>query len=79
VLHNDPLSYDLARVLSHVGLVQRVVDVPPGRGEVGEIHHRHKIEVALKMAGVIAPRQDQQFWNGAQTFQGITKSLLCLR
>lgn len=42
MLHDDALPDGATGVLTCVGLVQRVVDVAPGSGEVVEIHHRYR-------------------------------------
>ena len=53
VLNDDPIADDLARVVTDVGLVERVLDVAAGGGEVGEVHHGREVEVALKVPGVV--------------------------
>ncbi len=78
MLHDDSLGDDLARVIADIGLVQRVGDVATGGGEVGEVHHRHVIEVVIEVAGVIAARHSEQLRYRAQPVESVTVGLLRL-
>ena len=60
MLDDDPIADDLARVVTDVGLVERALDVAAGGGEVGEVQHGREVEVALKVAGVVAPGEREQ-------------------
>ena len=60
MLYDDAIAHDLARVLAHVDLMERMLDVGPGGCEVSEVHHRYEVEVPLEMAGVVAPSQPKQ-------------------
>jgi len=75
VLHDDPLSDDLARVIANVGLVKRVGDVTTGGVEVGKVHNRYEVEVAFEVTGVVAARQSEQFGYGAQSIESVTVCL----
>ena len=72
VLHDDSLSNDFARVITDICLVQRVLNVHTGRGEVSEVHYRHEVEVAFKVAGIIPARQSEQLRDLAQCIEGIS-------
>ena len=72
MLDDDSLSDDLARMITNVGLVQRVLNVHTGRGEVGEVHHCHEVEVAFKVAGIVPARQREQLRDFAQSSEGIS-------
>ena len=78
VLHDNPLSNDLARVISDVGLVQRVGDVTTGRSEVSEVHHRYVVKVVVEVTGVVTARHGEQFRYCAQSIQSIAKCLFFL-
>lgn len=78
MLDDDAFADGLARVIVHVALVQRMIDVSPSRREVGEVHHHHEVEVAVEVTGVVSPRHRDEFWNLAQSFDGVTQALLRL-
>jgi len=78
VLHDDSLSDDLACVIAEVCLVQGMLDVDAGGGEVSEVHHRHEVEVAVKMAGVVPACQGEQLRDPAQGIERIAILLLRL-
>ena len=60
MLHDDSLCDDIARVITDICLVQRVLNLDPGRGEVSEVHYRPDVEVAIKVAGIVPARQSEQ-------------------
>jgi len=53
-----------------------VLDVDAGGGEVGEVHHGREVEVALEVAGVVAPGEREQLRYGAQGVERVAVSLL---
>ena len=78
VLDDDPVANDFARVISDVGLVERVLDITAGGGEVGEVHHGREVEIALKVAGVVAPGEGEQLRYGAQRVERVEVPLFRL-
>lgn len=72
MLHDDSLSDDLAGVITDICLVQRVLNVDTGRGEVSEVHYCHEVEVAIKVAGIVPARQREQLRDLAQCIEGIS-------
>jgi hypothetical protein len=78
VLHDDTLSDDLAGVITDVRLVQRMSHVAASSGEVGEVLHRHEVEVVVEVASVVTARHRKQLGNGPQSIEGVTKCLLRL-
>jgi hypothetical protein len=42
-------------MILHVGLMQWMVDVTTGSGEVVEVHHSHEVKIPFEVSGVIAP------------------------
>src|ERR1017187_9168071 len=78
VMDDDPIADDLARVVTDVGLVERVLDVAAGGGEGGEVHHGRVVEVAFKGAGVVAPGEREHLRYGPQRVEGVAVSLFRL-
>src|ERR1035437_9784463 len=78
VLDDDPIADDLARVVTDVGLVERVLDVAAGGGEVGEVPHGREVEVAFKVAGGAAPGGRGQLRYGRRRVERVAVSLFRL-
>jgi hypothetical protein len=68
VLDDYPVADDFARMVTDAGLVQRVLDVDTGGGEVGEVHHGREVEVALEVVSVVTPGEREQTpaWRAAR-------------
>lgn len=60
MVDDDPLPDDLGRMVTDIGLVQRVLDVGTGRGEVSEVHDGHEIEAVIDLADVVPGGQGEQ-------------------
>ena len=55
-----------------------VSHVPPGRGEVGEVHDGNRVEVAFEMSCVVGESQTRQLRYRSSASERISKPGLCL-
>jgi len=79
VLDDDARAYRRDRVVADVRLVQWMGDVTTRGVEVGEVHHRDEVEVAVEVAGIVAPRQGEQLRNRAEPVERVAICLLRFR
>lgn len=78
MLDDHPFCYHHLSVLTDIGLVQGVIDIPPGGGEVGKIHHGDKVEVAFEDPCVVSPLEIYELGYHPQPIQSLPVGLSLL-
>ena len=53
-----------------------MLHVDTGAVEVGEVHHRDQVEVAVEVTGVVPPGQGEQLGDLAERFERVSEALL---